>query len=102
MWGWSETNINWTPQLVHQANYFGNKIFTDFTLVGSYPSGTCMGVIDKLGGHIIRSDTDTNGLGCWSYIKLVDGGQKQATIITLYQLCKQCRTGDSMVNAQQH
>eukprot|EP00957_Ditylum_brightwellii_P081113 6169413-Ditylum_brightwellii.AAC.1 len=36
IWGWDETNINWTQHPLAQAKYYGNKIFTDFTLVGSF------------------------------------------------------------------
>eukprot|EP00957_Ditylum_brightwellii_P089457 6812236-Ditylum_brightwellii.AAC.1 len=35
IWGWVETNVNWTKNLLTQAKFYGNKIFKNFTLVGN-------------------------------------------------------------------
>eukprot|EP00957_Ditylum_brightwellii_P079700 6060013-Ditylum_brightwellii.AAC.1 len=47
-------------------------------------------------------DNDSRGLGCWSFVKLAGGNQKQITIVTAYQPCKQNKPSDATVNAQQH
>eukprot|EP00957_Ditylum_brightwellii_P156374 11901917-Ditylum_brightwellii.AAC.1 len=77
IWGWSKTNIKWTPNTVSQAKYMGNQIYNNFTFVAS-------------------SSDDPAGFsqqgGC---------GQHQVTIVTSYCPCKQSDPGDSTVAEQQ-
>eukprot|EP00957_Ditylum_brightwellii_P154552 11762858-Ditylum_brightwellii.AAC.3 len=46
-------------------------------------------------------DNDSRGIGCWSLVKVAGENQKQITIVTVYQPCKQNKPGDATVNAQQ-
>ena len=32
IWGWAETNVNWTKNLLAQTKYYGNKILKTFHL----------------------------------------------------------------------
>eukprot|EP00957_Ditylum_brightwellii_P191188 14558161-Ditylum_brightwellii.AAC.1 len=57
IWGWAETNVKWTPNMTARAKYYGNKIFTNFTLVGSSSNdpaglyqqgGTCTSITGKM------------------------------------------------------
>eukprot|EP00957_Ditylum_brightwellii_P032423 2456792-Ditylum_brightwellii.AAC.1 len=75
IWRWAETNVNWTPNMIAQAEYYGNKIFINFTLVGSssdnpagfyQQGGMCTGITGKMVGRIIKSDSNSSGLGRWS------------------------------------
>eukprot|EP00957_Ditylum_brightwellii_P180253 13731517-Ditylum_brightwellii.AAC.1 len=59
----------------------GRKVFKQMTLVaggsadpvGYYQQGgMCTGIVGKIVGRIIASETDESGLGRWSYIKLQD------------------------------
>eukprot|EP00957_Ditylum_brightwellii_P186119 14170017-Ditylum_brightwellii.AAC.1 len=47
-------------------------------------------------------DNDSRGLGHWGFVKLVGKNQKEITIVTAYQPCKQNKPSDATVNAQQH
>eukprot|EP00957_Ditylum_brightwellii_P148430 11300294-Ditylum_brightwellii.AAC.1 len=53
-------------------------------------------------GRIIKADTDTSGLGRWSYIKIARKDKKKVTIVTAYRPCEQNKPGEATVNAQQH
>eukprot|EP00957_Ditylum_brightwellii_P017319 1304260-Ditylum_brightwellii.AAC.1 len=57
IWGWAETNVNWTPNMIARAKYYSNKIFNNFTLVGSSSNdpvgfyqqgGTCTAITGKM------------------------------------------------------
>eukprot|EP00957_Ditylum_brightwellii_P173907 13239477-Ditylum_brightwellii.AAC.1 len=80
IWGWSETNIKWTPNMISKNKCLSNKCFDNFTLTSSLSDdpaehkqqgGTCVGVSNKITGRIIAMDNDFRGLGRWS---LVSGG----------------------------
>eukprot|EP00957_Ditylum_brightwellii_P010334 781307-Ditylum_brightwellii.AAC.1 len=83
-----------------QAKYYGNKIFKFFTLVGSSsddPAGfyqqdkTCTAITGKMVGQIVQSDTDSKGLGRWSYVQITGRNQQKITIATAYRPCKQSK-----------
>eukprot|EP00957_Ditylum_brightwellii_P056966 4317765-Ditylum_brightwellii.AAC.1 len=66
IWGWAEKNVNWTPNMIARVKYYCNKIFTDFTLVGSssddpaglyQQGGMCTAITGKMVGQIIKSVT---------------------------------------------
>eukprot|EP00957_Ditylum_brightwellii_P008142 617413-Ditylum_brightwellii.AAC.1 len=110
IWGWAETNVNWTPNLTTRAKYYGNEIFKIFTLVGSssndpagfYQQGrTCTAITGKMVGQIIKSGTDSKGLGHWSYVQIAGRHQQKITIATAYRPCKQSKPGNSTVTVQQ-
>eukprot|EP00957_Ditylum_brightwellii_P124873 9519189-Ditylum_brightwellii.AAC.2 len=110
IWGWAETNVNWTPNMTARAKYYGNKIFTNFTLVRSSSNnpaglyqqgGTCTAITGKMVGRIIKSDTDSSRLGQWSYVQIAGQDQRKPTIITAYRPCKQNKPGDGTVTSQQ-
>eukprot|EP00957_Ditylum_brightwellii_P009539 719774-Ditylum_brightwellii.AAC.1 len=70
LWGWVETNINWTRIIKSKGQHYRRKIFRNFTIFtsGSNDSadfyqrgGTCIGVIDKLTGR-----GKPNGNELWS------------------------------------
>eukprot|EP00957_Ditylum_brightwellii_P012957 979214-Ditylum_brightwellii.AAC.1 len=76
IWRWMETNVNWTPNLINNTTYKGQKLFNNIKLITSssddlagfyQQGGTCMGITNKMTGRIITADKDTSGLGCWSY-----------------------------------
>eukprot|EP00957_Ditylum_brightwellii_P069620 5288118-Ditylum_brightwellii.AAC.1 len=111
IWGWSETNVNWTPNMISKTKHLGNKCFNIFTLTASLSDdpaehkqqgGTCLGIVNKFTGRIIAMENDSRDLGCWSFVKLAGGNQKQITIVTAYQPCKQNKPGNATVNEQQH
>eukprot|EP00957_Ditylum_brightwellii_P104078 7929342-Ditylum_brightwellii.AAC.1 len=86
IWGWSETNVTWMPNLVSNTNFKGRKLFNKFKLITSSSNnpagfyqqgGTCMGITNKMTGRIIKADADTSGLGHWSYMKIAGKDQKQ-------------------------
>eukprot|EP00957_Ditylum_brightwellii_P178589 13603828-Ditylum_brightwellii.AAC.1 len=110
IWGWAKTNVNWTPNMTSRAKYYGNKIFTNFTLVGSssdnpawlyQQGGTCTAITRKMIGRIIKSDTDSSGLGRWSYVQIAGQDQRKLTTITAYRPCKQNKLDDGTVTSQQ-
>eukprot|EP00957_Ditylum_brightwellii_P008143 617414-Ditylum_brightwellii.AAC.1 len=110
IWGWAETNVNWTPNLTACAKYYGNKIFKLFTLVGSSSNdpagfyqqgGTCTAITGEMVGQIIRSGTGFGGLGRWSYVQIAGRDQQQITIATAYRPCEQSKPGNSTVTIQQ-
>eukprot|EP00957_Ditylum_brightwellii_P093572 7125242-Ditylum_brightwellii.AAC.1 len=35
IWGWTETNVNWTPNLINNTAYKGQKLFNNFKLITS-------------------------------------------------------------------
>eukprot|EP00957_Ditylum_brightwellii_P154551 11762858-Ditylum_brightwellii.AAC.2 len=35
IWGWSKTNVNWTPNMISKTKHLGNKCFDNFTLTAS-------------------------------------------------------------------
>eukprot|EP00957_Ditylum_brightwellii_P113676 8667120-Ditylum_brightwellii.AAC.1 len=35
MWGWAETNVPWTEQMLQKTNFLGSKTFKNFMMVGS-------------------------------------------------------------------
>eukprot|EP00957_Ditylum_brightwellii_P139559 10636266-Ditylum_brightwellii.AAC.1 len=39
IWGWAETNVNWTPHMVSKAKYMENQIYNTFTFVASLSEG---------------------------------------------------------------
>eukprot|EP00957_Ditylum_brightwellii_P170075 12946185-Ditylum_brightwellii.AAC.1 len=91
IWGWAKTNVNWIPNMTARAKYYGNKIFINFMLVGSssddpaglyQQGGTCTATTGKMAGRIINSDTDSSGLGCWSYVQIMGRDQRKLTIIS--------------------
>eukprot|EP00957_Ditylum_brightwellii_P192126 14625367-Ditylum_brightwellii.AAC.1 len=94
IWGWSETNVNWMPNLVSNTTFRGRKLFNNFKLITSSS--------DNPAGRIIKADTDTSGLRHWSYIKIAGKDQKQVTFVMAYRPFKQNKPGDATVNAQQH
>eukprot|EP00957_Ditylum_brightwellii_P034794 2637133-Ditylum_brightwellii.AAC.1 len=76
IWGWMETNVNWTPNLTNNTAYKGQELFNNFKLITSSSNdltgfyqqgGACMGITNKMTGRIRAADKDTSGLGCWSY-----------------------------------
>eukprot|EP00957_Ditylum_brightwellii_P041057 3109585-Ditylum_brightwellii.AAC.1 len=94
IWGWTETNANWTPNLINNATYEGQTLFNNFKIITSSSNnpagfyqqrGTCMGMTNKMMGRIITTDKDTSGLGCWSYATIAGKDQKQVTILTAYR-----------------
>eukprot|EP00957_Ditylum_brightwellii_P050654 3840360-Ditylum_brightwellii.AAC.1 len=95
--------------MIAQAKYYGNKIVTNFTLVGSssdntagfyQQGGTCTAITGKMVGQIIKSDTDSSGLGQWSYVQIAGHDQRKLTIITVCRTCKQNKPGNSTVTSQ--
>eukprot|EP00957_Ditylum_brightwellii_P177904 13550744-Ditylum_brightwellii.AAC.1 len=52
-------------------------------------------------GQIIKSGTDSSGLGCWSYVQIAGRDQQKITIATAYRPCKQSKHGNSTVAVQQ-
>eukprot|EP00957_Ditylum_brightwellii_P116279 8869556-Ditylum_brightwellii.AAC.1 len=110
MWGWAETNVLWTEQMLQKTKFLGSKIFKNFTLVGSssddpaetyQQGGTYMEVMDKMTGCIIEADIDDSGFGQWSYMEIAGKDQRQITVVTAYKPCLQHNLGDSTVTAQQ-
>eukprot|EP00957_Ditylum_brightwellii_P078530 5970805-Ditylum_brightwellii.AAC.1 len=92
------------------AKYYDDKIFTNFTLVGSSSNnpvglyqqgGACTAITGKMVGRIIKSDTNSSGLGQWSYVQIAGRDQRKLMIITAYRPCKQNKLGDSTVTSQQ-
>eukprot|EP00957_Ditylum_brightwellii_P050694 3843106-Ditylum_brightwellii.AAC.1 len=54
IWGWAETNVNWSEKLIGIAKSMGRKVFQQITLIaggsadltGYYQQGgTCTGVV---------------------------------------------------------
>eukprot|EP00957_Ditylum_brightwellii_P147404 11224530-Ditylum_brightwellii.AAC.1 len=97
IWGWTKTNVNWTPNMTARAIYYGNKVFTNFTILrsssdnpaGLYQQGVmCTAITGKMVGRIIKSDTNSSGLGRWSYVQIAGRDQHKLTIITVYRPCK--------------
>eukprot|EP00957_Ditylum_brightwellii_P205831 15345644-Ditylum_brightwellii.AAC.2 len=69
IWGWVETNVNWTPNLISKVQYLGRKKFCNFTvntsssnnLVGFYQQGgMCIGVTGNMTGRIIEGGSDNS------------------------------------------
>eukprot|EP00957_Ditylum_brightwellii_P165673 12612415-Ditylum_brightwellii.AAC.1 len=52
-------------------------------------------------GQIIKSDSNSSGLGQWSYVQIAGQDQQKLTIITAYRPCKQNKPGDSTGTSQQ-
>eukprot|EP00957_Ditylum_brightwellii_P113455 8650000-Ditylum_brightwellii.AAC.1 len=84
IWGLAETNVNWTPNMIAQAKYYSSKILNNFTLVGIssddpagfyQQGGTCTAITGKMVERIIKSDSNSSGLGRWSYVQI--SGQDQ-------------------------
>eukprot|EP00957_Ditylum_brightwellii_P050237 3809845-Ditylum_brightwellii.AAC.1 len=68
IWGWSETNVKWTPNRISKAKYLGNKCFVNFIVIAGssddlaeykQQGGTCVDVTNKFTGRIIAMDNDS-------------------------------------------
>eukprot|EP00957_Ditylum_brightwellii_P117948 8996383-Ditylum_brightwellii.AAC.1 len=110
IWGWTETNVNWTPSQVNQANYIGRKIHKKTKLVTTLSneaagykqmSGTCTAMTDNIVSRHMKSSKDDTGLGRWMYICIVGKDNRKLYVITGYRPCTQSNPGLGMVNAQQ-
>eukprot|EP00957_Ditylum_brightwellii_P195402 14888137-Ditylum_brightwellii.AAC.1 len=97
IWGWADTNANWSLQMVSKAKYMGNQIYNHFTFMASlsddpadfYQQGcTCIEITNKMTGRIFEVDHDNNGIRQWSYAKVAGQDQYQITAITAYCPCK--------------
>eukprot|EP00957_Ditylum_brightwellii_P201512 15326011-Ditylum_brightwellii.AAC.1 len=51
------------------------------------------------GGTHLKCDTDSTGLGRWSYVKVAGRDQKQVVITTSYRPCIQHNPGNRTVTA---
>eukprot|EP00957_Ditylum_brightwellii_P071424 5429722-Ditylum_brightwellii.AAC.1 len=94
IWGWAETNVNWTPNRISQANYLGQKINQNFKLVAASSNKAvkykqmgeiCTALVDNVVGRHIESGEDTSRLGRWTYISIVGKDHRKLYIITEYQ-----------------
>ena len=110
VWGWTETNINWTPNTTNAMKYMSTKIFKNSHIATSnsddpagqrQQGGTCTVIINNLVGRKITSGEDKKGLGRWSYIQISGRDYRKTIIITGYKPCIQEQCGDKTVTAQQ-
>ena len=71
IWGWSETNINWTPNIKDAVKYMSTKIFDNYYFTtsnsddpsGRYQQGGTQTVlVNNLVGRKISSCEDAKGL----------------------------------------
>eukprot|EP00957_Ditylum_brightwellii_P091678 6980932-Ditylum_brightwellii.AAC.1 len=72
IWGWSDTNVNWSLSVISQANYHGRKIQNIFKLITTSSDEaagykqrrcTCTAMIYSIVGRHMRSGEDESGLG---------------------------------------
>eukprot|EP00957_Ditylum_brightwellii_P139476 10630063-Ditylum_brightwellii.AAC.1 len=71
IWLWTETNTNWTPKLIHEAEKMGVKLFKQFKVITSasddpaewkQTGGTCIGLVNGMVGRKMQGGEDGKGL----------------------------------------
>eukprot|EP00978_Attheya_sp_CCMP212_P046629 scaffold402491_cov27-Attheya_sp.AAC.1 len=112
VFGFAETNIAWNPKLTNQVYQHGRGRFEHFKQVNSssndpatgfrQPGGTFMATTGKFVGRVSQTDTDTYGLGRWSYTFLSGMEGKKMYIVTAYRVSQESNSkGDSTAHKQQ-
>eukprot|EP00957_Ditylum_brightwellii_P212136 15367006-Ditylum_brightwellii.AAC.2 len=109
IFGWSETNTNWTLVARNKVGQMGRRTWKIFKLVAScsddpadekQQGGTCIGLVNDMVGQHVTSGEDMSGLGRWSYVKIAGRDQCEIVCINVYKLCVQSNLGDNTVTVQ--
>ena len=109
IWGWSEININWTPNTIAAVKYMTTKIFNNCffaTLNSNNPAGqyqqgrTQMTLVNNLVGRKNSSGVDAKGLGCWSFVQIAGKDHRKIMVVRGYKPCIQEQSGDNTVTSQ--
>eukprot|EP00978_Attheya_sp_CCMP212_P041152 scaffold232309_cov46-Attheya_sp.AAC.1 len=111
IFGFAETNVAWTSKLANQLYQHGRGRFEHFKQVTSssddpatgfrQPGGTYMATTGKFVGRVSQTDTDTYGLGWWSYTCLSGRNNKKLYIVTAYRVLQDSNSsGDSTAHKQ--
>eukprot|EP00978_Attheya_sp_CCMP212_P008857 scaffold20822_cov52-Attheya_sp.AAC.3 len=112
IFGFAETNVNWTPKLSNQAYQHGRGRFEHFKPVSSssddpttgfrQPGRTFMATTGKFVGRVSEADTDKYGLGRWCYTCLLGRNDGKLYVVTAYRVSQESNsTGDSTAHKQQ-
>eukprot|EP00957_Ditylum_brightwellii_P139646 10642878-Ditylum_brightwellii.AAC.1 len=109
IWGWTETNINWTPSTINQENYVGRKNHKNlkFIIASSNEAAgykqmgrTCTAMTDIIVGRHMTNTEDESGLGRWTNMCIAKK-DKRKLYITGYHPWVQANLGTGTVNVQQ-
>ena len=115
IFGFAETNIPWTPTTRHIAKQqmrshiqqqqiaLTAAACDEPTYGWKQPGGVCQGAIGHIAGGIDTLDTDSLGLGRWTYMTITCNHTYKLFIITAYRVSQSTLTaGDDTAYNQQY
>eukprot|EP00957_Ditylum_brightwellii_P189393 14415758-Ditylum_brightwellii.AAC.1 len=93
IWGWAETNINWTKKATGSARALGKNIFKNMKIFPSssdepaaycQQDGPCQDITNKNKGTIMKGRDNPMELRRWIFVQLAGKDKRKIVVITAY------------------